>query len=455
MKHLNVELSTTQIIALGFFCAILIGTGLLCIPAAAADGQQISFVDALFTSTTSICVTGLTVKETASYWSPFGQAVILILIQLGGLGIVSFTTAVMMVIGRQITLKDRLLLEDSLNLNTLSGLVKFLRQILKGTFIVELIGMLGYSFIFVPQYGLGKGLWLSLFNAVSAFCNAGMDLLGGNSLADYLTNPWMNFVTMFLIIMGGIGFIVWMDIGGLLHKIHARKLPIRNSLHRLRLHTKLVLASTALLIFGGALLIFVMEYNNPDTIGKLTLPQKLLASLFEAVTTRTAGFYTFSQHALRPTTVAVCLFLMFIGGSSIGTAGGIKTTTASLLFLSARSTIRGDEHVIAFHRQIPHSIIKKALAVTIVSLFVLFLSTILLYSCEGGAMQDVAFETTSAIATVGLSRDYTPCLHLPGKLIIIILMYLGRIGPISMAIVFGNRRRKTLVSYPEEEITVG
>ena len=422
MKHLNVELSTTQIIALGFFCAILIGTGLLCIPAAAADGQQISFVDALFTSTTSICVTGLTVKETASYWSPFGQAVILILIQLGGLGIVSFTTAVMMVIGR---------------------------------FIVELIGMLGYSFIFVPQYGLGKGLWLSLFNAVSAFCNAGMDLLGGNSLADYLTNPWMNFVTMFLIIMGGIGFIVWMDIGGLLHKIHARKLPIRNSLHRLRLHTKLVLASTALLIFGGALLIFVMEYNNPDTIGKLTLPQKLLASLFEAVTTRTAGFYTFSQHALRPTTVAVCLFLMFIGGSSIGTAGGIKTTTASLLFLSARSTIRGDEHVIAFHRQIPHSIIKKALAVTIVSLFVLFLSTILLYSCEGGAMQDVAFETTSAIATVGLSRDYTPCLHLPGKLIIIILMYLGRIGPISMAIVFGNRRRKTLESYPEEEITVG
>lgn len=455
MKHQKHTLSTTQIIALGFFCAICIGTILLCLPASSASHRVTPFIDSLFTATTSVCVTGLVVVQTSAHWSLFGQFVILCLIQLGGLGIVTFTTSIMMVIGRQITLKDRLLLEDALNLSTLSGLVKFLRKVLKGTFLIETLGFIGYSFVFIPEYGLKHGLWFSLFNAVSAFCNAGMDVIGANSLAEYLTDPWINFVTMFLIIMGGIGFIVWMDIGELIKKLMKKQLPKEHCIKRLTLHTKIVLIATAILILGGAFIIFLLEFHNPKTIGTLTFFQKLLACLFQSVTTRTAGFLTFSQKNMHPTTVLVCIFLMFIGGSSIGTAGGIKTSTASLLFLSAWSTIKGDQHVVVFHKRIPHQTIKKALAVTMVSILVLLTMTVLLYEFEGGSMLDTIFETTSAIATVGLSRDYTACLHIPGKIIIILLMYLGRIGPISMAIIFGNRQHKALISYPEEDITVG
>lgn len=455
MKHAKSELSTTQIIALGFFCAIIIGTILLCLPFSAADGKATSFIDSLFTATTSVCVTGLVVVQTSTHWSLFGQIVILCLIQLGGLGIVSFTTAIMMIIGRQITLRDRLLLEDAMNLNTLSGLVKFLQKVIKGTFIIEAIGFIGYSFVFVPRFGLPRGLWVSLFNAVSAFCNAGMDVIGDNSLADYLTHPWINLVTMLLIIMGGIGFIVWMDVTQLVQKVWNKDIPREHLLKRLQLHSKIVLITTAILIFGGALVIFLFEYNNQGTIGNLNPFQKILACLFESVTTRTAGFLTFSQKNMYPTTALFCMMLMFIGGSSIGTAGGIKTSTVALLFLSAWSTIKGDKHVVVFHKRIPHQTIKKALAVTMVSAFVLLFMTILLYEVEGGSLLDTAFETTSAIATVGLSRDYTSLLHLPGKLIIILLMYLGRIGPISMAIIFGNRQKKALISYPEEDITVG
>ena len=324
MKHQKHTLSTTQIIALGFFCAICIGTILLCLPVSSASHRITPFIDSLFTATTSVCVTGLVVVQTSSHWSLFGQFVILCLIQLGGLGIVTFTTSIMMVIGRQITLKDRLLLEDALNLSTLSGLVKFLRKVLKGTFLIEALGSIGYSFVFIPKYGLKHGLWISLFHAVSAFCNAGMDVIGANSLTEYLTDPWINLVTMFLIIMGGIGFIVWMDIGELIKKLMNKKLPKEHCIKRLTLHTKIVLIATAILILGGAFIIFLLEFRNPETIGNLNFFQKLMACLFQSVTTRTAGFLTFSQKSMHPTTVLVCILLMFIGGSSIGTAGGSR-----------------------------------------------------------------------------------------------------------------------------------
>ena len=449
------NLSTTQIIALGFFCAIAIGTLLLCLPISSAQQTFTPIVDALFTATTSVCVTGLVVVQTSTYWSLFGQIVILILIQIGGLGIVSFTTSIMMVIGRRITLKDRLLLEDALNLNTLSGLVKFLKKVLKGTFIIEGIGCILYSFVFIPEYGFIRGLWISLFNAVSAFCNAGIDIIGAVSLADYITNPIINFTTMFLIIMGGIGFIVWMDISDLIKNIKENKIPKEHGFSHLRLHTKLVLITTCILIIGGAFFIFMFEYHNPETIGNLTLFQKMQASLFQSITTRTAGFFTFSQKSLNPITTLFCIILMFIGGSSIGTAGGIKTTTIALLFLSAWSTIKGENHVVVFHKRIPHHTIKKALAVTMVSIIIWFSFTVLLYQIEGGSLLDTIFETTSAIATVGLTRDYTSLLHTSGKCIISLLMYLGRIGPISMAIIFGNRQHTAVISYPEEDITVG
>lgn len=455
MRTLQKNLSTTQIIALGFLLAILMGTLLLALPVSSTSGKATPLVDALFTATTSVCVTGLVVVPTWLHWSLFGQIVILILIQLGGLGIISFTTGIMMIIGRKITLRDRLLLEDALNLDTLSGLVAFLRKIFKRTFIVEGIGAICYTFVFIPEYGPVRGIWFSVFHSVSAFCNAGIDLLGDNSLAEYLTNPWINLVTITLIILGGIGYIVWDDVLRIFSDIRQKKIRFSQCFQKLHLHTKLVLLTTAFLVFFGTICIFALEYTNKGTIGNLNLGQKLLASLFQSVTTRTAGFLTFSQANMRGTTVLICMFLMFIGGSSIGTAGGIKTTTFAALALSTLSTVKGQKHLVVFRKTIPHKTVQKATAVTFVSFVVLCIAIVGLAVAENGSLMDIAYEATSAIATVGLSRDYTNHLHFAGKLIIILCMYLGRIGPISMAIAFSNREKPSLLSYPHEDITVG
>ena len=455
LNKIKKELSTTQVIALGFIAAILSGAILLFLPLSSADGQFTSFIDCLFTSATSVCVTGLTVVSTASHWSLFGKIVILILIQLGGLGIISITTGVMIIIGKRITLRDRLLLEDALNLDTLSGLLKFLLRIFKGTLIIEGFGAIFYSFRFIPEYGFLRGIWYSIFHSVSAFCNAGIDLLGDTSLMKYNTDIYMNIITMSLIVLGGLGFIVWWDISSCIKKVFNKDISLRHGLIKLRLHTKIVVISTGLLIFGGALAIFLLEYTNTKTIGNMTFIEKINASLFQSVTLRTAGFMTVPQSSLRSSTSLICLFLMFIGGSSISTAGGIKTTTLAVLLLSTRATIKGRSHLVVFRKTIPHKTITKALAVTIVSVLVLISATFLLQVVEGGALLDTAYETTSAIATVGLSRDFTSTLHFGGKLIIILCMYLGRIGPISMAIFFSNQKDTHICSYPHVDITVG
>lgn len=458
MEKLNTikkELSTTQIIALGFMAAILLGSIILFLPFSSTDMKFTSFEDCLFTATTSVCVTGLTVVSTASHWSLFGKFIILVLIQLGGLGIVSITTGVMIIMGRRITLRDRLILEDALNLNTLSGLIKFLLRIFKGTFLIEGIGAFLYSFIFIPEYGILRGIWYSIFHAVSAFCNAGIDLLGDTSLIKYNTNIFMNIITMFLIIFGGLGFVVWWDILSCIKKVIKKDASLRHGLMKLRLHTKIVTISTLILIFGGAILVFLLEYNNPATIGDMTFLQKINASFFQSVTLRTAGFMTIPQSSLRSSTSLICLFLMLIGGSPISTAGGIKTTTIAALILSTRATIKGNSHLVVFRKTIPHKTITKALAVTIVSVLVLISATFILQVVENAPLLDTVYETTSAIATVGLSRDFTSSLHFAGKLIIILCMYLGRIGPISMAIFFSNPKEAHLCSYPNEDITVG
>lgn len=457
------ELSTTQLISLGFLSAIIIGAFLLMMPFSSAEHTFTPFVDSLFTAATSVCVTGLVVVTTASHWSLAGKIIILCLIQLGGLGIISFTTGMMMILGRRITLRDRVILEDSLNLNTLKGLVRFLRRIFKGTFLVEGIGAVGYSFIFIPMCikkcgvlnGVLQGIWYSVFHSVSAFCNAGIDLLGEDSLAQFAVNPWFHLVTALLIIMGGLGFIVWWDIAENIRKAVRGEFPFNRIFKRLRVHTKIVIVTTLSLIIGGAVLIFCMEYSNQETIGGFTLAQKLMLSLFQSVTLRTAGFAMFPQSGLRSGSVLICLFIMLIGGSSISTAGGIKTTTFAVLFLSARMTIRGNDELIAFGRRIPHKTVQKALAVTIVSMIVFIMAALTLHVVEGGSMADAAFETASAIATVGLSRDYTARLHTAGKLLITLCMYLGRIGPISMAIFFGRKKHDSPVGYAEEDVTVG
>jgi len=450
LKKINRQLSTTQVIALGFISAILIGAVILSLPVSSASG------DSLFTSATSVCVTGLVVVTTATHWRLFGKIIILVLIQLGGLGIVSFTTGIMMVIGRRITLRDRMLLEDALNLDTLSGLVKFLQRIFKGTFLVEGIGAGCYALVFIPQYGIIKGIWYSVFHSVSAFCNAGIDILGSESFIPYASNAWINIVTMCLVITGGIGFLVWWDVTNNINKLVQHEYTAKMAVKKLHLHSKIVIITTFFLITCGATLVFALEFNNPDTIGNMSVGNKILASFFQSVVLRTAGFITFSQAGMHSSTIIICLFLMFIGGSSISTSGGIKTTTFAVLFLSTRATIKGSTHLVVFNRTIPHKTVQKALAVTVVSLTALLIAVFALHLAEGGSLLDATFEATSAVATVGLSRDFTAAMGVAGKLIITFCMYLGRIGPISMVIFFNRQQQGSkYFSYPHEDITVG
>ncbi len=455
LKKISRQLSTTQVIALGFISAILIGAAVLSLPVSSASGEFTPFTDSLFTSATSVCVTGLVTVTTATHWSLFGKVVILVLIQLGGLGIVSFTTGIMMVIGRRITLRDRMLLEDALNLDTLSGLVKFLQRIFKGTFLVEGIGAACYSLVFIPQFGIIKGAWYSVFHSVSAFCNAGIDILGSDSFVQYASNVWINIVTMCLVITGGIGFLVWWDVTDNIKKLIQHEYTAKMAVKKLHLHSKIVIITTFFLITCGAALIFALEFNNPDTIGNMGSGNKILASFFQSVVLRTAGFMTFPQSGMYSSTVIVCLFLMFIGGSSISTSGGIKTTTFAVLFLSTRATIKGSTHLVVFNKTIPHKTVQKALAVTVVSLTALLIAVFALHLVEGGSLLDATFETTSAVATVGLSRDFTATMGIAGKLLITFCMYLGRIGPISMVIFFNRQQGSKYFSYPHEDITVG
>jgi len=456
LKKINRQLSTTQVIALGFISAILIGAVILSLPVSSASGEFTPFIDSLFTSATSVCVTGLVVVTTATHWSLFGKIIILVLIQLGGLGIVSFTTGIMMVIGRRITLRDRMLLEDALNLDTLSGLVKFLQRIFKGTFLVEGIGAGCYALVFIPQYGIIKGIWYSVFHSVSAFCNAGIDILGSESFIPYASNAWINIVTMCLVITGGIGFLVWWDVTNNINKLVQHEYTAKMAVKKLHLHSKIVIITTFFLITCGATLVFALEFNNPDTIGNMSVGNKILASFFQSVVLRTAGFITFSQAGMHSSTIIICLFLMFIGGSSISTSGGIKTTTFAVLFLSTRATIKGSTHLVVFNRTIPHKTVQKALAVTVVSLTALLIAVFALHLAEGCSLLDATFEATSAVATVGLSRDFTAAMGVAGKLIITFCMYLGRIGPISMVIFFNRQQQGSkYFSYPHEDITVG
>ncbi|MBQ4527221.1 MAG: potassium transporter KtrB [Clostridia bacterium] len=449
MKRIIKRLSTTQIILAGFLMIILIGSVLLSLPLSSANGKAVPYVDALFTSTTATCVTGLVTLPTVSAWSTFGQAVILILIQIGGLGVITVAAGIMMMLGKRIGIDNRILIQDSFNLNSMSGMVKFIKKVIIGTFTVEAIGALLYMTVFVPDFGL-KGIWISVFTSVSAFCNAGIDIISENSLCDYALNPVVNITTSFLIITGGLGFVVWWDIARVITNKNRRRFRF------LTLHSKIVLLVTAVLIFGGATLFFVFEYNNPLTIGNCSLAEKIEVSLFQSVTTRTAGFATVAQENLTNASSVLSLLLMFIGGSPAGTAGGIKTVTFLVIFVTALSAVRNKKTVDLYNRQISEKAIKKAVAVFVTSFTVMFVSTLLLCTVSDGAFLDILYETVSATATVGLTRNFTSTLGLLGKLIIILTMYFGRVGPISLAVAFNSKKgSENIIANPVEEISVG
>lgn len=452
MKRLISKISTTHIILFSFLIAIAVGTLLLALPISSASGEPVSFIDALFTATTSVCVTGLVVTATVSSWSVFGQAVILALIQIGGLGIITISSGIMILAHKKMGISDRLLLQDAFNLNSLSGLVRFVKKVLLGTFIVEGIGAACLMPVFVSDFGI-KGIWISVFTAVSAFCNAGIDIVADNSLCGYATNPIINIVICALIILGGIGYIVWWDVIRVLRLRSKRKVKLFKSL---TLHSKIAVTATLLLIFTGAAAIFIFEYNNPLTIGNCTLLQKVTVSFFQSVTTRTAGFATVPQENLTNASAVLCLLLMFIGGSPVGTAGGVKTVTFAVLAAAALSTVQKKEDTEIFGRQLSKNAIGKAIAVVTMSFMIMFVSTLLLLSVTDAPALDVVYETVSATATVGLTRNLTASLGVVGKLIIIATMYLGRVGPISLAIAFGSRKEnQSIVRNPVEEISVG
>jgi trk system potassium uptake protein TrkH len=358
----------------------------------------------------------------------------------------------MIIINKKLKLKDYQLIQDAFNLNTMSGLKKFIQHVFLGTLLIELIGAILYMIVFIPDYGI-KGIWISIFNSISAFCNAGMDIIGDVSLCEYAVNPLVNFTTSLLIVLGGLGFIVWWDVIRVIEQFKNRKFKCFKSL---TLQSKIVISSTLVLIFGGALLIFLFEYNNVNTIGDLNIFNKIQVSMFQSITTRTAGFATIPQESLTDQSVIVCLILMFIGGSPVGTAGGIKTITAVSLVAIAIASVRNKKEVVLFNRNLSSEITRKAVAVTTMSFMILIISTILLSLTIDRSIVDILYETASATATVGLSRNLTSFLDNIGKIIIIVTMYLGRVGPISLAIAFKSKKESSnIILNPTEEVSIG
>ena len=452
MKRDRPLLSTTQIIMLSFLVVILVGSVLLALPISTKSGEPVGYLDALFTATTSTCVTGLVTLPTVTTWSWFGQIVILLLIQIGGLGVITIFAGIMIALNKRFGLKESQLIQDAFNLNSLSGLAKFVKRVILGTLIVEGIGAILYMFVFIPDYG-ARGIWISIFNSVSAFCNAGIDIIAENSLVGYATNPLINAVTETLIILGGLGYIVWWDVVRVLKDWKRLKWKC---FQKLTLHSKIVLSITAILVFGGAALLLGFEYNNPLTIGNYSFFDKMQVALFQSVTTRTAGFATVAQENLTNPSAILCLLLMFIGGSPAGTAGGIKTVTIVVLIATAYTTIKNKNEVSLFNRDLTRQTVRKAVAVSGMSFCIMFVSTILLSLVTDAAALDILYETVSATATVGLTRNLTGILNAWGKIIIIFTMYLGRVGPISLAFMFKSRKETVnIVKNPTEEISVG
>ncbi len=437
-------------IAAGFFVAIMLGTAMLSLPAAGRNGQSIGFGKALFTATSAICVTGLVAVDTGTSFSLFGQTILICLIQLGGLGFMLFAGIAMQMLGRRITLRSRLLMKESLNASSMSGLVRLSGWYILMTLVVEGVGACVLAVFFVPVFGWMRGMYYGLWHAISAFCNAGFDLFGGYaSLTDFSHSTGVLCTTALLISIGGVGVFVVQDI-----------LMCRFRWSRFSLHTRVVLVMSSALLVAGTLLIACIEWDNPDTLGGFDrLDTKAVNALFQAVSMRTAGFNTIDLSAMKDSSKLVCVTQMFIGASSASTGGGVKTTTIAVLMIAVLSEIRGSDDLVAFRRRISPDLIRRAVAIVAVSLGLLLCATIILSILEGDqfSLTDLLFEAASALATVGVSSIGTPNLSAGGKMILIPLMYLGRVGPLTMALAFARRQtgKGCRIRCPEEDVTIG
>lgn len=440
------KMTQTQMIAMGFLLVILTGTILLMLPVSTRTGMAPPFLKAMFTATSASCVTGLVLCDTLQYWSLFGQIVILVLIQIGGLGFMTIGVFFSIILGRRIGLRTRGVLQESVNTLQIGGIVRLTKKIIIGTIIFESLGAFVLAARFIPEFGWGKGIYYGIFHAISAFCNAGFDLMGEElpyrSFVDY-QGDWVVCVTiMLLIIIGGIGFLVWEDI--CTHKWNIRKY---------RLHSKIVLSATGVLVFVGAALFCMMEWSG--ILREMPVDEKILNSLFSSVTARTAGFNTVDTGLLRESSKMLTMILMFIGGSPGSTAGGIKTTTLVVLIVYLRASYKRDNSCNIFNRSLEQETIKRASAVLCTNLTLSLAAILAILTAQPLALTDAAFEVLSAIGTVGMTTGITRELIPASQVIVILLMFCGRIGSLSFALSLRGKKKCVPVGQPVERITIG
>lgn len=435
------RLTSFQIIILGFSGVILLGTALLMLPISTHEGIVTSPLDALFTSTSAVCVTGLVLHDTATYWSIFGQAVLLLLIQIGGMGVITVAVSLAMISGRKISLMQRSTLQEAIAAPKVGGIVRLTSFIVKATLLMELCGAAAMAPVFCRDFGV-KGLWMAFFHSVSAFCNAGFDLMGTrgafSSLTGYASNPIINITVMLLIVVGGIGFLTWNDVW-----TNGRRL------HKYRMQSTVILCATAVLLLLPAVYFFFCEFTA------LPLGERILSSLFQSVTPRTAGFNTVDLTALSEPGQFIVIVLMLIGGSPGSTAGGMKTTTVAVLFAAALSTFRRKEYAHFFGRRLDNEVIKNAATILMMYLVLFFAGGLIISMTEGLSMIACLFETASAVGTGGLTLGITPGLGVLSRIILILLMFCGRVGGLTLVFATLSGVQKSVARLPKEKITVG
>ncbi|MFB3164608.1 TrkH family potassium uptake protein [Neobacillus sp. 179-J 1A1 HS] len=438
-----VSLHPAQILVIGFGSLILLGTLLFMLPIATyEEGRGLSFIDALFEATSAVCVTGLAVVDTGTTFTLFGEIVLLCLIQIGGWGFMTTGIFMFIILGKKIGLKERLLLQDSLNVFSLAGVVNLVKRIILITFIVELFGAITLAIRWSFEMPLGKAIYYGIFHSISAFNNAGFGLEPDN-LSKWVGDPTVNIMVTLLFITGGIGFTVILDV------FHKR------SIRKLSLHSKVALLMSLILIIVGPLIILISEYRNPATIGNLPFGDKLWASYFQGVVTRTAGFNTIDIGAMNLSSLVFMMALMFIGASSGSTGGGIKVTTFAIIIFAFWTVVTNRNDVNIFKRRLSWELVNKSLSIVVAALFFIFLIFFLLTFTENADMSKILFETISAFATVGLSANFTPDLSPFGRILITIMMFIGRLGPLTMAFALLNTKKEAKVRYAEEKILIG
>lgn len=432
----------TFILAIGFLLLISLGGLILSTSFVTNTGERTGLIDSFFVAASASCVTGLTPVNTAMHWNFWGKLVILILIQIGGLGIMTLASIIPLILGRKIGIKSRAILKEQLNVNSMEGLVKLFKYVLAFTIITEGLGALALSFSFVPTYGVDKGIWFSIFHSISAFCNAGFDIMG-DSIYPLRNNGLVNITLMALVIVGGLGFMVTSEI------------YYKRTFKNLSTHSKLVILVSIILLLLGAFGFFMIESFDGGVLEGEGLKGAIYQSLFQSVSARTAGFYSVNLSQIKDSSALFLMIFMFIGGSPGSTAGGLKTTTFVVLVLASISVIKKEREPVVFNRHIGEETIKKALAIFMISMSIVFLVSFILTLSESFDLVDILYETVSALATVGASRGITGGLSNLGKILIGLCMYLGRVGPMSMAFAFGIKSNKRMTRYPESFISIG